>query len=248
MSGAEQYLLITNPPHGTVDAQPAAQILGWTAADLKMRMHHPAPEIWLSATDHDAVREQAQGLVAAGLCMAIVRGSVLVAVPAPESVAALSLTDAGFVATMPSGELAIRRDGKVVAVLAQPRRESQEVLRAGEGGAPPGLFADVYVQAADKRWRAGRIEAAHVEFSDLGSLKQPTSAANLRVVLDQLRDGFPNAQLDERLVNVNYRYGTVSGRPVAALLDEISPGLSHHGRFDLASRLVFLTSFVKRKQ
>lgn len=245
MSVTEQYLLITNPPHGTVNEDSAAKALAWTVAELRMRLHHPAPEIWVASTDHDGVLRLAKQLVAAGLSVGIIRGAVLAAVPVPEPVTAISLSDAGFVATAQSGELAIPHDAQVVAVVAQPRRDSQEVLRAGEGGAPSGIFADLYVLEG-KRWRAGRVDPTHVAFAGLGKAKQPTTAGNMRVVLDELRNKFSDCRVDERLVNVNYRFTTVSGRTMPHLLHEISPDLGHHGRFDLASRLVFLSTFQKR--
>jgi hypothetical protein len=242
---AEHYLLVTDPPHRDADQETAAKCLGWSVAEVRARLPHPAPEIWHAELDADGARDKAKLLIGAGFKMALVRGKVLAAVPAADPVSAISLSDGGFSLATSSGTLEVPREAHVVAVVAHPKEVLPETLHPGEDEVPAALFVDVYVQAG-KRWRAGRLEATHVEFSGLGVLKQATAAANVRIITDELEARFSDAQVDQRLMHVNYRHANVSGRTMPELLTAISPKLQECGRFDLASRLVFLTALTAK--
>jgi hypothetical protein len=132
----------------------------------------------------------------------------------------------------------------VIAVAAQPSADAQG-RRAAARDPHGSLFVDFYFGAADG-WRAGSLVPDHVDLSDLGPLKQSGFAANIRAILDELRDRFDRGRVDERLMSVSYRYTVVSGMPMSRLLRDVSDELSQTAPFDLASRLVFLT--VQRKQ
>jgi hypothetical protein len=242
---AEHYLLVTDPPHGDTDQETAARCLGWSVAEVRARVRHPAPEIWHAEADGDGAREKAKLLIGAGFKMALVRGSVLAAVPAVTPVSAIALAEEGFSLTTSSKALDVPRQAPVVTVVAHPKEVPPESLHPGEDAVSAALFVDIYVQAG-KRWRAGRLDATHVEFSGLGPLKQGTAAANVRVITEELQARFADARVDQRLMHVDYRYGNVSGRSTPELLKAISPKLQDCGRFDLASRLVFLTALTAR--
>jgi hypothetical protein len=186
---AEHYLLVTDPPHRDADQETAAKCLGWSVAEVRARLPHPAPEIWHAELDADGARDKAKLLIGAGFKMALVRGQVLAAVPAADPVSAISLSDGGFSLATSSGTLEVPREAHVVAVVAHPKEVLPETLHPGEDEVPAALFVDVYVQAG-KRWRAGRLEATHVEFSGLGVLKQATAAANVRIITDELEARF----------------------------------------------------------
>jgi hypothetical protein len=237
---ADYHLLISNPPHGDVDLAAAGKCLGWLATEVRMRAHHPAPEIWLAETDHDAIRAKGERLVGAGLNVVPAPASVLLDVAVPEHISKLALSESGFSASFDSGGLEIPRTTRTVAVAVQPSREAQQ--RAGTaGGATGALFLDLYVAIGDG-WRTGRLTSEHVDLGGLGELKQTSFAGNIRAILDELREHFEDAWVDERLMNVNYHYAMVSGMAMPKLLGDISPELAHVDPFDLASRLALLTT------
>ena len=43
-----RFLLISDPPHGTVDAAEAAAYFGLTVAEVRMKANYGLPEIWFA--------------------------------------------------------------------------------------------------------------------------------------------------------------------------------------------------------
>ena len=60
----QQYLIVSDPPHGEVDFAQAGPVVGMAAVDFRMKANYPIPEIWLADTDESAVNDSAQALTA----------------------------------------------------------------------------------------------------------------------------------------------------------------------------------------
>ena len=246
----EYHLVVSDPPHREIDVELAAPCLGLTAAEVRMKANYPAPEIWLVESDLGTAREKAKTLLNAGFNAALLKGSVLAGVPAPESVGALAASPTGFTVTTESSEIEMARGRPLIAVVCdaaareKERRASRSSLVKAETHSP---FVDLYVGTASG-WRAARLVPADVDFSALGDLAQLTVIANFQTVLEELRDNFQGAMLDERLAAVAYRFSIVSGTGIPKLLAEIAEDLKDLRPYDLATRLAFLTTLGRRRR
>lgn len=240
----EYHLVVSNPPHGGAeeDLESVAECLGITVAEARMRVKFPAPEIWLVETDRDEAKHKAEGLYGAGLNCAVIAGKVLAAVPTPQHVAALSVSDSGFVAALESEEIPLRRDGRVVVVVSDPAPLDERRQRETQAGEHRGeMVMDIYV-LTEPGWRGLSLDPAHVDFSGLGAMKMPTSIANVHAILEEFRSNFSNAQIDERMVGVDYRYVVVRGVVLPKVLVEISERFDRLDSYALGTRLAFLTA------
>ena len=64
-----RHLLISNPPHGDVDAAEAAPHFGLAAAEVRMKANYGLPEIWFAGEDEAELGDTAAGLIHFGpLC------------------------------------------------------------------------------------------------------------------------------------------------------------------------------------
>ena len=125
----EYHLVVSNPPHGSLDFQAAAKCLGCAAADVRMKANFRAPEIWLAETDIEIAREKAMGLLQAGVRIALVPGKVLAAVPGLQLATALALDESTLSAECPTGPVQLDRASPVVAVFGEPPQEEQPAKR-----------------------------------------------------------------------------------------------------------------------
>ncbi|UCG88670.1 MAG: hypothetical protein JSW71_09075 [Gemmatimonadota bacterium] len=101
-------------------------------------------------------------------------------------------------------------------------------------------FLDIYTFTPEG-WKAARITQTDVDFSELGAIKQPTTKANIRAILDKLHECF-EARLDERLQHVTYKSSVIGGVALNQVLRGISTRLGDLPPMDLGSRLAFLTT------
>jgi hypothetical protein len=116
----EYHLIVSNPPHRSPDPKAAAQQLGMSAAEVRMKLNFAAPEVWLAETDKDAAREAATALNGAGVNVAWIPGSVLAAVPGVLATSEVFLDSERVVLGSSAGELTIESGHRVVAVLGEP--------------------------------------------------------------------------------------------------------------------------------
>jgi len=257
---ADHFLVVSNPPHGEIQPQAAAQLMGCAAADIRIKVNYAAPEIWLSDTDKESARAKATGLVQAGVNVVLIPGAVLAAVPPLQRAEAVQLKSSGLSVKVGAGVLAFAGAEPAVAVVGrspklEARRSSQAHVAPGgadqrPGGAHPeargisvstgpedSVFLDLYVHTPGG-WVAARIASSEVDFSGLGDKMQPSAQQNVWQVIE----GFNHCSVDERLMGVAFRRSIVGGRAVHLLLGEIDEDLGLIPPVDLASRLSFLTS------
>jgi len=246
-------LIVSDPPHRAPNPETAAQHLDCSLAEARVRLNCPAPEIWLAEADETAARNKGSALLAGGLNVIWIRGSLLAAVPRLEPATAVAIESDGVTITTADGALPVAGVDRAVLVLGEPwtledrPRASQErrdssVKQGGDQQAAEatGMFLDVYAKAGD-RWHAARITPGSVDFSGLGSQMQPSARGNIRTVISTLRSRF-DVLVDERLVKIAYRDTTASGTPLRHVLGSISEDLAGLGPFEIGSRLAFLTT------
>lgn len=116
----DYQLIVSNPPHRSPDPVSAAPHLQCAAAEARMKLNFPAPEIWLAETANDAARSAASALL--GQCVNVVwiPGSVLASVPGPTMGSEIATENDTVVITTAMGRLEINPGQSVVAVLGEP--------------------------------------------------------------------------------------------------------------------------------
>jgi hypothetical protein len=125
----ERYLIVSNPPHETIDLPAAAGTLGMSVADFRMKTNFPAPEIWSAHDDIAAAQQEGQALLDAGLRVAMVPGEVLDKVPAAFPVSAISSEGGAFSVTAGADTLTIDKQDRVVVVVSETLPQER---RSGE--------------------------------------------------------------------------------------------------------------------
>lgn len=238
-------LVLSHPPHGSVDFTLAAPLLEMTPADVRLKANYSVPEIWMAESDAEAAEAGAARLRAAGLRVAVVPGVALAEIPARNPVASFAFED---------GELVIqasRRDSvaygvAAVAVLFTPRPGESK-------GNPPAAFLDLYAVVGGGLGRWTFLQGT-TGFTGMGTRQSASFGTNVHALADDLRRRFATCTVDERLVNMQVRRRVGSPPPGAIrrgysfatgslneLLDGLRAGLSAMDHEELASRLAFLT-------
>jgi hypothetical protein len=124
--------------------------------------------------------------------------------------------------------------------LMEDRRADK--LKVSGGGAPASSPArmDVYTFLEGVPHRVSLVQG-QTRFQGLGRDMGASFRANVGILARKLNEQFRRVDEDRRLVNVTLSEHIIAGRAYRALWKEISPSLAGADRFDLASRLVFLT-------
>jgi len=117
---ADYQLIVSNPPHGTPDPVAVAPHLKRSAAEVRMKLNFPAPEIWIAETEKGAAGEIATALVEAGAKVAWIPGSVLAAAPLIAPASAIVIDAGRATITTSAGEMVINQGDRVVAALGEP--------------------------------------------------------------------------------------------------------------------------------
>ena len=91
-----RYLLISNPPHGDVDAIEAAPHFGLAAAEVRMKANYGLPEIWFAGEQESKLQDTATALDSAGFSTVVVAGDDLVQVPEQTPAESFAVTDEGL--------------------------------------------------------------------------------------------------------------------------------------------------------
>lgn len=239
-------LVISHPPHGDVDLRRAAAILKLVPADVQLKIHYTAPEIWLAEEDLKKVESAAAILRAAGVRLAVVPGAALAAIPPPRPVAAFRFDPEGLYLEADTGTSVLGYDTPLIAVLFTPRpAETKWTL-------PPSSL-DLYdlSGSAHPRWT---IVQGTTGFAGMGARQSASFGTNVRNFAGEVERRFAAARMDWRLVNMQVRRRTGAPPPGATrygysfatgalnqLLESIAPGLSALDHEEFATRLALLT-------
>lgn len=257
-----QILVVTDPPHDSVDIPAVAVILGISEHDAKLKMGFGAPEV-LVASDPEPARETAGALRAAGVSVKILDGSALERIPWPTPALSFAFGRDGLVADTPEGIVSIGWDSPVFAVYCRPPSDfnppehapvddasglsGPEVAEASQWGA----ILDLYVER-DGTTRRLLVSEALTDFSAL-SMNGPTGDVVAQTA-GLCRDRFENLALDDRFDRVRPRqrfkmgdesfdldmrklfsYGTLLLQQVLA---SVSDDLGNLTQYEYGSRLV----------
>jgi hypothetical protein len=245
---AETYLLISNPPHGEIEAQDVAKVFGFTPIEARMRVHFPAPEIWFASEDVESLKESAAALQRAGARVKILKGSLLSQIPPPDAVKSFSFDPAHFTAQLASGTATtLPYPARAVMVASRPEDLTSDGPQdpiIGDHDAPPPAdtsFLDAFFLTDSSVLRT-TIYWETVDYAGLGPNLKEEAQENHDELVQQLKNRFAKHEIDDRLVDAPAPKPTmVSGKTIPAILEAIDPGLRDLARADLRSRLAFLS-------
>ena len=221
-----RYLLVSNPPHGDVNAVEAARHFGLTAAEVQMKANYGLPEIWFAEEDEDRLSAISSDLEARGLRTVLVSVDDLLAVGGQRPAESFTFTDEGIQAVCDGAECAIAFDAPAIAVVCRPRSEddsvrsptrsaasrfsswkrrapplrSTDVDHAGLGATP---FLDLYTSLDDGPIRTSIVQEI-TNFPVLpGNLPHGLSA--MRNLVSEWESRFEKTYMDHRLVDMRLR-------------------------------------------
>ncbi|MCZ6917397.1 MAG: hypothetical protein O7I93_11510 [Gemmatimonadetes bacterium] len=246
---AETYLLISNPPHGEIEAQDIAKVFGFTPIEARMRVHFPAPEIWFASEDLQSLKESGAALQRAGAHVKIIKGSLLSLIPPPDAVKSFSFGSADFTAQLASGAATtLPYPCRAVMIASRPEDLTSDVPRdpiiRDSDARPPAdtSFLDAFFLTDSSVLRT-TIFWDNVDYTGLGPDLKEEAKENQDELVQQLKDRFPKHAIDDRLVDAPAPKPTmVSGKTIPAILEMIDPTLRDLTRADLRSRLAFLSN------
>ncbi len=237
------YLLVSNPPHGDVDAKIVAEAFELSAAEARMRTNFPSPEIWFADEDVDALKKTGGALLKAGAKVRIIKGSMLTVIPRADQMTSFAFGPDRFTAQLHSSdEFTAPYNTRLVIVSSKGNLDDAMARDSGMAAIiDDAWFLDLYfvVQSKVQRLRAW---SGGTDYAGLETELKPVAHQNHSAFLNQLRQRFPQAAVDERLVDTPApKRSAISGKGLPAVLESIHPDLKDVVMGDLQSRLVFLS-------
>ena len=222
----DRQLLVSNPPHGDVDAGAAASHFGLTAAEVGMKANYGLPEIWFAAEDEATLLDTAAALEATGLNTVLVAARDLVEIPGQNPVESFAFTDEGLRVDRDDSERTVAYDTPAIAVLGRPQVYVQSA-RSPSGSVASQLsswgrgsrraspdadpleveaspFLDLYVPSDD----AGPLRISIVqEITSFSLLSDdlPHGLSAMQNLVAECENRFENAYVDRRLVDMTLR-------------------------------------------
>ena len=130
------YLLISNPPHGEVDAAEAARLFGCTAAEARITINRPVAEVWLAGSADDLCGPAA-ALTALGARASLVPVRTLAALSKRPLLARFAFEPHGLRCEEPTGACTVvPYAGSVTAVVCRPAA-TERIVRLTDGVIEP---------------------------------------------------------------------------------------------------------------
>lgn len=122
---AQFHLVVSNPPHADeIDYAACTKAFGLTAADAKLKINFPAPEIWFAETSAEAATGRCYDLNAAGLQAKTVDSDALRALPPHDVVTEVAGSAQGLALMLAGGPVEIPFSTPVVMVSVKPAETS----------------------------------------------------------------------------------------------------------------------------
>lgn len=212
-------LVVSDPPHGMVDHQAVADVLGLELDDASPKIRFGAPEL-MRAADAARVLPFSHLLSDAGLRVVVIEGAALARVPWPAPISTLAFTPQGLAGRFQDRDVLIRYDEPVLGVLCRPpasyTRPSTPPLGPGSEGlaiaeAIDGMtILDLYVEREGVLERV-TIAMEAIDPASLGSLRRASPADSMSAVIEECTRRFPRFWLDARLDGVRPRRRFVPG-------------------------------------
>lgn len=249
MTAPAQTIVLSNPPHGLVDAKRAAPQLDLLPVEMVLKSHYPIPEIWLIRDDSAAADGAAQALRDAGLAVRTAPAAALGSLPAQAVAEAFSFADDGLTLMLDEHDVVLPYDLPVVLVACSPRDAPTET----EGTGAWGVFVDLYTDVTGGLVRFG-ISATTTDFAALQGTTIAGPAGRLGRLLQECEARFKRLVVDRRLMHLQLRRkqlppppgvqrkGFSFGTPaLQALLQSVAPQSPRMNQCEFCSRLVYLT-------
>ena len=220
-----RHLLISNPPHGSVDAAGATSYFGLTAAEVGMKANYGLPEIWFAADDEATLLETAASLKTAGLNTVLIEGRELVEIPGQNPVESFAFADDGLRVDHDDSETTLAYGTPVTAVFGRPQVDVQaarsptgsvvtRLSRWGRGFRRPGPdaslvelgaspFLDLYVPSDTGVLRISIVQ----ELTDFSQLSEnlPHGLSGMQNLVAECENRFEKVYVDRRLVDMTLR-------------------------------------------
>ena len=221
-----RHLLISNPPHGDVDAAKVAPRFSITAAEVRMKANYGLPEIWFAEKHETRLQETAAALDAAGLNTVIVAGDDLVGIPGQTPAESFSFTDEGLWIGREDAEWTMAYDTPTVAVFCHPRADAEDARAparsvasqlsswgrpgvrrrspdTGDGGLGSPPFLDLYAPLDDGLMRISIVQEI-TNFSMMPA-DLPHGLSAMQNLVAECEKRFENLYIDRRLVDMTIR-------------------------------------------
>ena len=255
-------LVVSDPPHGRVDAEAVADAIGLELESTRLKIGFGAPEVLRSADPARALSLW-HVLGAAGLRVRVIDGAELARVPWPAPVSTMSFGLKGLVGLCGARAVGIRYDEPVLAVLCKPplnftrpstvpaltqESEALAIAEALDGMA----ILDLYTFTGGELERI-TIASDVADFAGIGGMDGVLPADRPKSMLAECARRFERLAVDARLENVrprrrfvagdagfdmdmrkHYSFGTLLLRHA---LEEISPHLKDLPHYEYGSRL-----------
>ncbi len=223
---SSRYLLISNPPHGDVDAAEAASYFGLAVAEVRMKSNYGLPEVWFAAEDEAKLSDTAAALEAAGFNTALVAGSDLVEIPVQSPSESLVFTDGGLRVGRDNSEWTMAYDAPTIAVVCRPQVDVQDSTLpvrplasrlsswghvgttrrgpdAGQAEFDTSPFLDFYARLDDGLSRISIVQDI-TSFPPLPA-DLPHGLSTMRNLVVECENRFEEAYFDHRLVDMRIR-------------------------------------------
>lgn len=246
-------LVVSDPPHRELKPAAAAEVLGLTVEEARLKSGFGAPEV-LAASDPDRATEVAISLKAAGLRVEMRDGGELARVPWPVLVSSFEFGEDALRVGVEGGALDIPYEEQVFGVFCEPP----------EGFVPP---PDATLPPPHGTVLSGPDAAEALEWVPHLDLYVRRDGALHRVAVEgpamvamvaECCARFPRLELDARLQGVRPRRRFVSGEQgfdpdmrkryafgtllLRHALDSISPEIRNVTQYELGSRLAWVLS------
>ena len=220
-----RQLLVSNPPHGDVDAA-AASHFGLTAAEVRMKANYGLPEIWFAEKDEAELLDIDAALDAAGLDTVLVAGGDLVGIPGQSPAESFAFTDGGLWVGRDDSGLTMAYDAPAIGVFSRPRVDVQDAKspaksiasqlsgsgRMGFRRRSPGAsqvesvaapFLDLYTPSDTGLLRVSIVQDI-TSFSMIPA-NLPHGLSAMQNLVAECEDQFETAHFDRRLVDMRLR-------------------------------------------
>ncbi len=221
-----RHLLISNPPHGDVDALEAAPHFGLAAVEVRMKANYGLPEIWFAGEDEAKLQATSAALETVGFNSVVVASSDLVEIPEQSPAVSFVFTDEGLSVEHDDSEWTMAYDVPTVGVFCRPRGGALDAKaptksitshflssgRMGIGRPSPGsgeveagasAFLDFYVRSDTGLLRISIVQEV-TSFSALPANPSP-GLSPMQNLVAECEDQFENVYVDRRLEDMTLR-------------------------------------------
>jgi len=246
-------LVVSNPPHGTVDLEAAAELLELDGFATRLKANFAAPEVMLASVPEDAA-EFAAALRSTGFNVSVLDGAELAGLPWPDPASSLAFDLSGLRATSRTDSVELPYAAEVVGVYCRPPADRWPTPAADIARAVASEHGPTIAEAI------GRTSILDLYYRDDGSVRRVTLVPDLletdgELTVREVVRRFKRLRLDTRLAGIRprapyligeaghggperrrYSFGTLRLREA---LESISEELRAVPQYEFGSRLSY---------